>query len=139
MKEKSSIQSSFVFSGTVNPEMLSAKVYRVKIFRTIDICVMRENYKNEFIKTKVLYAIFDCILKIHNYWNIWAKVSSVKMYGISQSCSTFWKTLRNFNLLCLKYTCIGTVEFFFVYCPSSPRKICNYFQWRHQFTSNNIS
>ena len=67
MKEKSSIQSSFVFSGTVNPEMLSAKVYRVKIFRTIDICVMRENYKNEFIKTKVLYAIFDCILKIHNY------------------------------------------------------------------------
>ena len=61
MKEKSSIRSSFVFSETVNPEMLSAKVYCVKIFRTIDICVIRENYKNKCIKYKVMYAIFDCI------------------------------------------------------------------------------
>ena len=50
MKEKSSIQSSFVFSETMNPEMLSAKVYHVIIATTIDICVIRKNYKNDFIR-----------------------------------------------------------------------------------------
>lgn len=50
MEEKSSIRSSFVFLETLNPEMLSAKVYRVKLFRTIDICVIIENYKNKCIK-----------------------------------------------------------------------------------------
>ena len=53
MKEKSSIQSSFVFSETVNPEMLSAKVYHVIIATTIDICVIRKNYKNDFIRCEV--------------------------------------------------------------------------------------
>ena len=61
MKEKSSIRSSFVFSETMNPEMLSAKVYRVKLFRTIDIFVIRENIENKCIKWQVMYAVFYCI------------------------------------------------------------------------------
>ena len=53
MKEKSSIQSSFVFSETLNPEMLSAKVYHVIIATKIDICVIGKNYKSDLIDTKI--------------------------------------------------------------------------------------
>ena len=107
MKEKSSIRSSFVFSETVNPEMLSAKVYHVIIATTIDTCVIKRNYKNIFIKYKVLTLYFNnpYILKY----------------------SALYKTLKNFNLLYLKYTCFSTVVFFFFSCPSTPRKFATIF------------